>query len=438
MREYDREFIANVISDLIPGVTVTARIVPTATIAERFMVKAHDLRAGYFRQGKEIFIWGHIDAGQSFVFSVTREQPALSSRERSFLYLVPDVLAHLLPTGGLAEAQQLQRLSSKMIIGTAIVAKFLQNKRGSGFWPPSFLLSLLQTLVSQNYEGASATTGFVCVAKVAQIAAGRIDEAYEFLAFDSPVRLHEDFFQDPISYRYVDGRNAFYVIDRQSDVRGILRIRRPLTWSLADRILGRHLAPVINGLSGKVWAAVVGNARDIQVVTSLGPEIRWNRNRWQYLHLDRIRDFIATFVADRGVAERLVCLAFSLSVTRTGSLILIPSGEALPEFVGGIDVQRVEAQIERTIIGMDVRDFVEGAGMFGVFGSDGLVIVTKSGRIAAAGKIVALPMADQRIAGGGRTQAARHCSRYGLAIKISEDGPISLFHRDKLVLQTNG
>lgn len=49
---------------------------------------------------------------------------------------------------------------------------------------------------------------------------GRLDEEYEFLAFDSPVRLHEDFFQDPITYRYVDGRNAFYVIDRQSDVRG--------------------------------------------------------------------------------------------------------------------------------------------------------------------------------------------------------------------------
>lgn len=97
---------------------------------------------------------------------------------------------------------------------------------------------------------------------------------------------------------------------------------------------------MINGLSGKVWAAIVGNARDIQIVTSLGPEIRWNRNRWQYLHLERIRNYIAKFVAGRDVADRLVSLAFSLSVTRTGSLILIPSDAALPEFVGGIDALR--------------------------------------------------------------------------------------------------
>jgi hypothetical protein len=438
MREYDREFIENVITELIPGVRVTTQLVPTSAILEQFMVRQHDARAGYFRRGEEILIWGHIDAGQSFLFSVTRNEPPLSSRERSFLYLVPDVLTHLLPTGGLAEVQQLQRLSSKMIIGTAIVAKFLQNKRGSGFWPPSFLLSMLQTLVSQDYEGASATTGFLCVAKVAQLDGVGVPEEYEFRRFERPLRLHGDFFQEPISYRYVDGRNAFYVIDRQSDVQGILKIRRPLRWSLVDRVFGRHLAPLISALSGKVWAAIVGNARDIQILTALGPEIRWSRNRWQYLHLEHLRRYIERFTDNRETADFLLRLVFSLSVTRTGSLILIPCDDTRPEVVGIPGRDLVEAQIEGTVVGMHLREFVEGAGMFGVFGSDGLVIVGRDGRIETAGSIVSLPPEEQRIAGGGRTQAARHCSRYGLAIKVSEDGPISLFRAGDLVLRTNG
>jgi len=46
------------------------------------------------------------------------------------------------------------------------------------------------------------------------------------------------------------------------------------------------------------------------------------------------------------------------------------------------------------------------------------------------GEIVHMGEADPlRQAGGGRTQAAIAASRYGLVIKISEDGPIS-FYKD--------
>jgi hypothetical protein len=263
-------------------------------------------------------------------------------------------------------------------------------------------------------------------------------EDYDFQAFDKPVRLRDDFFSEPISYRYVDGRNAFYVIDRLSDVRGILRIKQPLKWSFVDRVLGNHLKPLINALSGKVWAAIVGNTRDIQIVTKLGPELRWNRNCWQYLHLDLIRSFITDFTDDCSVAEELLNLVFALSVSRTGSLILIPEGWGRPQYIGGLDANNVVAEIARTIVGMSLRQFVRGAGMFGVFGTDGLVVVRKDGTIEEAGKIVALTADDQTVSGGGRTQAARSCSRFGLAIKVSEDGPISFYVEGRLIFRTNG
>ena len=325
-----------------------------------------------------------------------------------------------------------------MVIGTAIVAKFLQNKPGSGFWQSSYLLSMLQALVAQNYEGANATTGFLCVAKTAELTDDFCGQDYELQRFEKPVRLREDFFANPISYRYVDGRNAFYVIDRQSDVQGIVRVRQPLNWSLVDRAQGRHLQPLISRLQGKVWAAIVGNTRDIQIITRLGPEIRWNRNRWQYLHLEQIRTYLAQFTRDPSVAGELLQLVFALSASRRGSLILIPRSDERPTYLGGLDLERVEAQIERTIVGASLNQFVQGAGMFGVFGSDGLVVVKPDGIIEAAGRIISLSTQDQQISGGGRTQAALACSRYGITIKVSEDGPISFFLDHRLVLQTNG
>lgn len=137
-------------------------------------------------------------------------------------------------------------------------------------------------------------------------------------------------------------------------------------------------------------------------------------------------------------AETLLKLVFALSVTRTGSLILVPTGNERPAYVGGTDEASIATRIEQTIVGMTIDEFVSGAGMFGVFGSDGIVVVTPLGEIEAAGKIVALTVKDQKVVGGGRTQAAQSCSRFGLAIKVSDDGPISFFHNEELVLRTNG
>ena len=62
--------------------------------------------------------------------------------------------------------------------------------------------------------------------------------------------------------------------------------------------------------------------------------------------------------------------------------------------------------------------------------TDGLTTVAKSGRVLECGQIIRVKenlSAHWQRAGGGRTQAALAASRYGLVIKISEDGPISFF-----------
>jgi hypothetical protein len=65
----------------------------------------------------------------------------------------------------------------------------------------------------------------------------------------------------------------------------------------------------------------------------------------------------------------------------------------------------------------------------GMLTSDGMTTLGKSGHILGCGEIVRIERVseDQQRAGGGRTQAAMTASRYGLVIKISEDGPISFF-----------
>jgi DNA integrity scanning protein DisA with diadenylate cyclase activity len=61
---------------------------------------------------------------------------------------------------------------------------------------------------------------------------------------------------------------------------------------------------------------------------------------------------------------------------------------------------------------------------------DGATILRHTGEVVTAGAIVRVPGGSS---GGGRRAAAMQLSKLGLAIKISEDGPISGFrNRDTI------
>jgi hypothetical protein len=62
-----------------------------------------------------------------------------------------------------------------------------------------------------------------------------------------------------------------------------------------------------------------------------------------------------------------------------------------------------------------------------ILSMDGATIIDHLGQVLAAGAIVAVPSGSS---GGGRRAAARALAGYGAAMKISQDGPISLFGRD--------
>ena len=437
-REYDRYFIRKTLEALLPGVHIEEEYCSQDAVRERYVREPYDGKTGIYNEKDQVRIWFDVDDGKSVVLSVGRDEIPISSREKDLLKYLPDALQHMLPEAENLEWLQIQRISARMALGSTIVSKFLHRKDYKGFWGPAYLLMILQGVLARDYEGNRATSGFVVIPKMHELEAPKLYQHYDIHLFEEPTQIDEDFFDDPVSYRYIDGRNAFYLIDRQSFVRGILRVREPLKWSLGNRVYGQHLSPLLNHLHGKTWAAIIGNSRDIQIMTRGGPEIRWSQNQWQFIHLENIHRYIVQHTENDEVALYLWKIAFMLSVMRIGALILIPNGTRKPEYASQIDFSALQDKIFLTMKGIHIKSFVDGVGMFGVFGSDGLVVVDKGGIIEEAGRIVATEKKDQAVAGGGRTQAASTCSKYGLVIKVSEDGPISIVHNERIILKTIG
>jgi DNA integrity scanning protein DisA with diadenylate cyclase activity len=122
----------------------------------------------------------------------------------------------------------------------------------------------------------------------------------------------------------------------------------------------------------------------------------------------------------------------AISDMRRGTLILIPDDEErLPPTAGHIDNSKIGRTLYQLLQGQLISTLRTRQAAVGMLTSDGLTTIARSGCVLNCGEIVHMGEVDDtlRQAGGGRTQAAIAASRYGLVIKISEDGPIS-FYKD--------
>jgi hypothetical protein len=154
--------------------------------------------------------------------------------------------------------------------------------------------------------------------------------------------------------------------------------------------------------------------------------------RWKSLPLESLIAGVADLTGSADVAELVVRTALLASLRDHGAIIgVVGSGDLLEKVVEDKDrydlvqtnhgKQPVESQVHRILRG----DVLDVDTLLRITRIDGATIVDKRGRLIAYGAIVR-SMASR--SEGARTAAARTLSRVAdVVLKVSEDGPISVF-----------
>jgi hypothetical protein len=115
-------------------------------------------------------------------------------------------------------------------------------------------------------------------------------------------------------------------------------------------------------------------------------------------------------------------------------LILIPYDDTkLPATVGQIDTSPLASLLNAQLEQATVSSIFKANAGVQVLASDGITIISVGGKLMTCGRIIDLSGVAGGV-GGGRTQAATAASHFGLAIKVSADGPISAFRDGKKIL----
>lgn len=332
------------------------------------------------------------------------------------------------------------------IFQTAIllgISRFLRSDPYN-FWGIAQIIMATQNLTFKSYEGKPCTSGFICLQSSFKEATNQSSQEanWEIKSLAPPVVIDHLFFSEVGSYRYVDGSNNLYLASVQRKVPlviGSVSLKSQTRFSLSEKVLHQHLRALVN--SKNTFAVTANRNSEVEVVPLRDQSkdfLCWTRGAWRLANMGLIGSLLERSIDDPVTVNILVEAVRTLSLLRYGTLILIPDRETnLPPVAGMIDRSALGDNLRGQIKGKRIRELVEGGRFLNILSSDGTTVISRKGKIIETGAIISnREMDPAQGAGGARTAAAKAASRYGIAIKVSADGPVSVFMQDELIYST--
>jgi len=374
---------------------------------------------------------------RSYVFTADRPCLPFTQAEKDFCRELLTAFAGLysgFKLEGYAAHFRTALLASIMDI---TVARSLRGDHSKGFWPIQQLIQLLKHLSYQRYEGTPATTGFIVHRTTQQNLKSLVRQRHHTLY---PLQPHQavtqDFFANPLTYRYVDGSNLFFLANIQMQVAGVVRIGSSTVKSNVERLTQRELFSVVSRAGSGAFAITVNEASEIEVLTSPAKLLVRRKGGWAIFDPDIFRSFLADSI-DPTSADDLLWTAYALSKSRHGTVILIHNrgpkqlASLKKGSVGGDDP--VGRLLVNGVKGQTITDLKQASTLLRILSADGLTVISRSGKLIETGFIIDTSHVMEVVTGGGRTTAASAASFFGKVIKVSQDGPIELYDNGRLI-----
>ncbi len=376
--------------------------------------------------------WLSISRIASWTFAIERLVLPFTKAERKLFSRLPRTLMTVLAGSAQGSVNEPSKLGALLAFEHLLVAQLVRGETG-GYWSHLFILQALADLTFVRYETARATSGIVYSSQPELYLEALPKTQYRFSPFRDVIPLSQTVFHLPAAHRYVDGRNSFYLIDNRRSVLGILRSVDPTRFSMVERCGGAHCVELVREMPGRTWVAYLGYNDDVHVRGRSGLSLRWHANHWHSRDEKLLTALLVASKVDPSVASLLSLLMFALSDLRRGALVLIPDDSSvLPPTVGSIDRSALGDALREQFTLCSISDLQKSHTALAVLSSDGLTTIDRSGSIISCGQILQLDQ-SATLQGGGRTHAARIASKWGMTLKVSQDGPITVFHAGKQI-----
>jgi hypothetical protein len=304
-------------------------------------------------------------------------------------------------------------------------------------------LRAFENALSLRYEGQPFSTQLILTKQMSWI---KDNPAVDYVGFSDRMSLRSALFEEKWT-RALAAHGELSLVGLGHD-RGIIGVMyvRPSTYSHAALIAPHTgLAGFCSVLVPGTLGLQVSPRGDLRVLMPNGATFVKSQGQWTMVNLSLLQETLATML-DVPIAAATTRLAADLSYEGHGALLCcIDSPGAITEIIP--DHSNGD-RASRSLRLMSRKLQITQAGHLEVLKRiatiDGAIVFTADGKILDAACMISDPT-DAKLASAGivarrrfsgaRSTAAWNASIHGIAIKISEDGPISVFKKGDLILQ---
>jgi DNA integrity scanning protein DisA with diadenylate cyclase activity len=243
----------------------------------------------------------------------------------------------------------------------------------------------------------------------------------------------------------VDGSRVALVADRRTGLIEAFLSLSELDPDDAEHRYAPHwrLASLQSALTSMNDIAMVASPHgDIFILTGMGGVFQKAQGRWQLLEYEGLHSLLSK---QPGLGEQVIISVLrailDLSYERTGALFcLLDSPASIKELVPDHKrPERANKNLRSSLKGKSICDWTQRQVITAAAAMDGGVVLDSQGEVLdIACMFVAPPEAAAQEAKasrepGARAQAAWRASFKGVAIKVSEDGPITVYKEGKVI-----
>lgn len=368
-------------------------------------------------------------------FSTSVAGASLDSREHAICGLIAVQVNAILGNGAAYPENSLPAIRREF--DETIVAKQIAEHHGFQF-DLSEILSVMHALSGQTYENKQVSFG--CV----------IDPG---LALSEGPDFPRSYTEAKKFRALSDGFRTAYVVSRFGKLVRFVDLEQYTTQELTEKHHYPEWSRLIARASrNKKCGIALSRQGDILVFDDGALRFTYRFGRWLYWNHAHLKNLLrdlarapsANKIVTGNVVGSIYRAALDVAFRRTGSLFVIAHNRRkVPDFVrrgdevGGEGKSDIERYFEKNLMGARIQNIPRTV-LVELASLDGAIVVSNSGELLAYGAVLSPKKFGRgRLKGaeGSRTKAAIGASTYGVSVKVSSDGDITIYHKNKQYLK---
>jgi len=310
------------------------------------------------------------------------------------------------------------------------------------------IIEMLRVAALSSYENRPISTGVLLLGTNADPVRPGIPPTSVVVSYTESLARIKSFF------RLAEGVHTLFLASAEGRLLNIIDIKRWASGPRHNSLTARPFQPHARATAqhGHV-CAVLSPSREIKIFAEGTEMFTFRGAAWHLVDAQAKYRLWADAVGDEALAARIFQTARDLSEAREGALFVVVREPelAVPQLVAPTDrldlpIREPDSKTDgseepsrrhllhllerRAITDLDPSVFM------GLAALDGATVTDRSGRLLAAGAILRHPPSEHLDAGGGvegaRTTAAMAASQFGPVLKVSEDGIITFYDRERV------